>query len=157
MEPYLTLLDADALAARGVPADWRFGMADRVRFAELDALQHVNNAAYLSWFEMLRVHYLRDIGLTSYDLKTGPEIVIKALDCQYHAPMFLSEDYVVTARTISFRRSSFRMAYAVFAPDPRAEGSALIVLLDRETGEKSPIPDGVRAAFADRDGATDET
>ena len=154
--PFLTPLDAQALAARGVPDDWRFGMADRVRFAELDALKHVNHAAYLAWFEMLRVHYVRDIGLSSYDLQTGPEIVLKAIDCQYHAPMFLGEDYVVTARTVSFRRTSFRMAYAVFAPDLRVEGSALIVLLDRDSGQKTPIPEHVRTAFVTRDAARDE-
>lgn len=157
MGPFLTPLDADALAARSVPSEWRFGMADRVRFAELDPLRHVNHAAYLAWFEMLRVHYVRDIGLSSYDLATGLEIVLKSIDCQYHAPMFLGEDYIVTARTVGFRRTSFRMAYAVFAPDLRVEGSALIVLLDRDTGAKTPIPEDVRAAFVARDGAEAES
>lgn len=154
--PFLTLLDPDALAAFGVPDDWRFGMADRVRFSELDALNHVNHATYLSWFEMLRVHYVRDIGLASYDLKSGPELVLKAIECAYHAPMHLGEDYVVTTRTASFRRTSFRMEYAVFAPTLRVEGSALVVLLDRATGEKAPIPDAVRSAFVARDSATED-
>ena len=156
MGPFLTPLDAAALAARGVPPEWRFGMADRVRFAELDPLRHVNHAAYLAWFEMLRVHYVRDIGLSSYDLVTGLEIVLKAIDCQYHAPLHLGEDYVVTARTVGFRRTSFRMHYGVFAPDLRVEGSALIVLLDRDSGQKTPIPEHVRTAFVTRDAARDE-
>ena len=155
-EPFLIPLSASALAGRGVPSEWRFGMADRVRFAELDALKHVNHAAYLAWFEMLRVHYVRDIGLRSYDLASGPDIVLKSIDCQYHAPMFLSEEYIVTARTVSFRRSSFRMRYAVCAPDLRVEGAALSVLLERDTGSKAAIPGPVRDAFVARDNAIDE-
>ena len=54
--PYLVPLGPDALAAQGIPPHWRFGMADRVRFTEIDALNHANHTTYLRWFEMLRVH-----------------------------------------------------------------------------------------------------
>ena len=38
-------------------------MADRVRFGELDALNHVNNVVYLRWYETLRVLYLEAYGI----------------------------------------------------------------------------------------------
>ena len=152
---FLVPLDGPALAAAGIPGGWPFGMADRVRFSEIDALDHVNHTAYLRWFESLRVHYARDYGVTAYD-GTGPQVVLKGLEAAYHAPMFLDEDYIVTARTVSFRRTSFRMHYAVFAPEIRVEGWALVVLLGPDGTGRTPLDDAVKARFTERDGAVDE-
>ncbi|MCV6597754.1 MAG: acyl-CoA thioesterase [Mangrovicoccus sp.] len=154
--PYLSPLDAEALAKRGVPAQWRYGLADRVRFSELDALGHVNNTVYLTWFETLRVNYLRDLGLSKFDGAAPYDLVLKHLECSYHAPTFLDEPYLLTARTVSFRNTSFRMEYAVFAPDCRAEGSAVILLVERESGAKTAIPQEIRQLFMDHDGAKAE-
>lgn len=55
--PFLTPLSPEQLRAAGVPDGWSFGMADIVRFHELDALNHVNNVAYFRWFETLRIPY----------------------------------------------------------------------------------------------------
>jgi acyl-CoA thioester hydrolase len=154
--PFLTPLDAAALAAQGIPSEWRFGMADRVRFAELDALNHVNHTAYLRWFETLRLHYVRAYGFSAYD-GTGPELVLKGVEMAYHAPMHLSETYIATARTLSYRTSSFRMAYAVHAPDCRAEGTALIVQLRRGSAEKVPLDPQLRHRLTRIDGAEDHS
>lgn len=153
--PFLTALDRPALAAAGVPEPWAYGMADRVRFAELDALAHVNHTAYLRWFEALRVHYVRDYGISPYD-GSGPRLVLRHVEAGYRAPMFLGEDYIVTARTASFRRTSLRMEYAVFAPDLRAEGAAVVVLLERGADVKMPLTEAQRATLAARDGAVAE-
>jgi len=59
MIPFLTPLDVAQLRASHIPEPWSYGIADRVRFGEIDVLGHVNNAAYLRWFENLRIQYLR--------------------------------------------------------------------------------------------------
>jgi acyl-CoA thioester hydrolase len=69
MLTYHAPIDAPGLRALGIPAPWAFGLADRVRFAEIDALGHVNNTAYLTWFESFRLPYLKARGVTDY----GPE------------------------------------------------------------------------------------
>ncbi len=153
--PYLIPLGAGDLAAYGVPPEWRYGMADRVRFSEIDALDHVNHTACLRWFESLRLPYCRDYGISRYN-QTSPELVLKAVEARYHAPMFTSEDYVVTARTVSFRTSSFRMEYAVFAPDLRTEGSAVVVLLQRDGGGRFELTYDMKRTFVERDGARAE-
>ena len=50
MTDFLTPLSIETLRAAGIPDPWTYGQADRVRFYELDALNHVNNTAYLRWF-----------------------------------------------------------------------------------------------------------
>jgi len=152
--PYLTPLTRALLDGAGVPPGWPFAIADRVRFSEIDALGHVNHTAYLRWFEQLRVLYLREWGISPYD-GSGPIVVVKSLTMEYRREMFLAEDYVVAARTASFRRASFEMHYAVFAPDLRAEGTAVIVLLDRAGAGRHALTEADMQRMREVDGATD--
>ena len=50
MMDYLRTLDRPALEQLGITS-WPYGYADCVRFHELDALNHVNNVVFLTWFE----------------------------------------------------------------------------------------------------------
>ncbi len=79
---YLTPLPVLELRAAGVPAPWTFGLRDKVRFYELDALNHVNNTPYLLWFETLRVRWFSDYGLSDYG-PDDPTFVLKGVTCDY--------------------------------------------------------------------------
>jgi acyl-CoA thioester hydrolase len=158
---YHTPLDTTALRALGIPAPWTFGLADRVRFGELDALGHVNNTAYLRWFESFRLPYLEAREVTDYG-PDSPRLVLKRASCDYMAEMLNGTDYVVTGRTRAFRRTSFTMEFGVWLPDPggarqTAAGEAIIVLLDRDGPGRHPIPEAGRHAFATLDGAVEDT
>lgn len=156
MTDYILPLSLDALRARGIPEPWTFGVADRVRFYELDALNHVNNTTYLRWFETTRVRWLADYGISHYRPE-DPTLVIRQIVCDYLAPMFLNEDYVVTARCVSFRNTSFRKDYAVWSDGQiKVKGSAVIVITTDDGASKRPLPDTVRTTFTERDGAINE-
>jgi len=71
----------------------------------------------------------------------------------FEREMRLGEDYVVTGRTAWFRTSSFFMEYAVFAPDLRVTGEALIVLRSPDGTTRWPLSEANRATLAARDGA----
>ncbi len=150
--PFLTPLDAAQLRAAGLPEPWSYGFADRVRFGEIDVLGHVNNAAYLQWFENLRIAYFRDYGL--YDLiGSAPKLVLKNIGLDFKAEVKLGDDYILTGRTVEIRRTSFIMQYAVFVRGAlTTTGHAVIVNLDDDNG-KLALPDGLRTTFMDRDGA----
>lgn len=150
--PYLTPLGPDQLARAGVAGIWRYGIADRVRFHEIDALGHVNNARYLSWFEAFRLPYLRDYGISDYG-PGGPRLVLRSVEAEFLAEMREGEDYLVAGRTAWFRTSSFLMEYAVLAPDLRARGSALVVLRSADGAGKWPLTEANRRTLAERDGA----
>ncbi len=153
MTEFLTPLSGDTLRGLGIPEPWTFGQADRVRFYELDALGHVNNTAYLRWFETVRVGWFAEYGLSWYRPE-DPTFVLRAITCDYHAPMFLNERYVVTARCESFRRTSFRKLYAVWADGQlKVEGSAIIVMTDRAGTTKLPLPEAWLTTLETRDGA----
>ncbi|MEX3015534.1 acyl-CoA thioesterase [Gymnodinialimonas hymeniacidonis] len=156
---YHTPLGADTLRALGIPKPWTFGLADRVRFGELDALGHVNHTAYLRWFESFRLPFLKARGVTDYG-PSAPRLVLKQVECTYLAEMGLGLDYVVTGRVSRFRNTSFTMEFAVWLPGETAQetarGGAVVVLLNRDGPGRYAIPEAGRCAFIAEDGAVSE-
>ena len=151
--PYHTPLPIQTLRDLGIPEPWNYGIADRTRFCELDPVGHVNNVAYLQWFEAFRVHYLVDYGI-AYNGDDSPFPVLRRVEVDYLAEMNLREDYVVTGRTKSMRTTSMEMEYAVWAGGQmRALGRAVLVFMTK-TGRHS-LTDAQRATLVRRDGTVD--
>lgn len=149
--PYLIPLNEDALRAEGVPEPWTYGMKDRVRFGEIDALNHVNNTAYLRWFEQFRVRYLRDYGISDYG-PDAPVLVLRQVQVDYLSELKFNEDYIVVGRSAEMRSTSWTMEYAVFAGGKmRTASKAVIVMLKPDSSGKMPIPEDVRTVLKQRD------
>jgi len=140
------------LRAAGVAAPWVFGRRDWVRSGEIDALSHTNNTVYLGWFETVRVGYLRTLVPWIYPRY---QTALKSLTADYHKQTVINEEYLVVSRTRSFRTTSFVQEYAVLAPDLRTSGTAVVVLVEAETGKKVPLPEELREYFLENDGAED--
>lgn len=152
--PYLTPLTADEQRAAGIPDPQVLAMADRVRFAELDTLNHVNNKAYMEWFETARVEYINRHCVAFYDEMERPRTVIRNGNIHYIREMVLGEDYVATAQVTGFRESSVVMDQQLWSGGTlRARMSAVLVTLLPDGSGKYPLPEPLRQAFADRDGA----
>lgn len=151
--PFLTPLTSDQISRAGVPGRWSFGYADQVRFAELDALNHVNNVAYLSWFETARVRYFQAWGLSEYR-PHDPQIVVRAQTAEYLSPMLRETPYIIATRTIAYRRTSFTMEYICFAQGVKATGTSVLVTLEHDGVTKRVLPDDLLSKFRDIDGVT---
>ena len=154
MPPFLVTLDAAQLRAEGIDG-FAWGYADRVRFHELDALAHVNNNAFLRWFETARVLYMLDYGVSGFSRgPDDPQLVVRRQVADYLAPMFHDESYIVTARTRLVKASSFVMEYAVHSGGSlRATGEAVMVSLEPDGLTRRPHkPDAIKA-MKERDGA----
>ena len=150
MTDYINELDVSALEAQGITG-WPYGMADQVRFHELDALAHVNNVAYLRWFETLRVRYIQAYGMTSYT-PDDPQLVVRAQSADYLAPMFQDEHYVVTTRARLLKTSSLIMDYAVFSGGViKATGDAVIISLEQDGKTRRHHYAAAREAIIARD------
>ena len=152
--PYLTPLSPDQQRSLGLPEIWPLALADRVRFAELDPLNHVNNVAYLIWFEGSRVAYFKHVGLSTYeDGASEPRIVIRRGEMDWLQEMVADEDYVVCTRTIAYRNTSFTLLQEIWSGGTkRARFECVIVLLQPDGSGRMPIPDAIRARFHEVDG-----
>lgn len=152
MTPFLTPLDTPSLRAAGIPDPWTFGMADRVRFGEIDALNHVNNVVYLRWYETLRVIYLEHYGIYN-DAGPDPKFVVKTVGLDYKAEVMRGAPYINVARTVAMRNTSFSMEYATFVSGKiTTTGTAVVVVLNADN-TKRPLTDALRNTFVTRDGA----
>ncbi len=138
--PFLTPLTKAQRKAAGLGGEWVYAKADRVRFHELDPLNHVNNVAYFSWFETLRVEYLMQVKATNYG-DDDPQVVVASNYARYFKPMYLGQNYVMATRTKSFRNSSFVMEYGVFVKgELMCGGECLVVILEQDGVTKRPLP-----------------
>ena len=140
------------LAGGGITG-WPYGLADRVRFYELDALNHVNNVAFLRWFESIRVSYVQDYGLSRYKPE-DPQLVVRRQCADYLAPMLQNESYIVTARTRLIKASSLLMDYAVYSGGVlKAEGDAVIISVEQDGKTRRTHNAEARARIIAEDGA----
>ena len=69
----------------------------KIRFSDLDAMRHVNNATYLSYLEEARIAYFKDVlNLPKNDLDFGA--VVARIEMDYLQPLILGEEIEVLTR-----------------------------------------------------------
>ncbi len=118
-----------------------------VRWGDMDAMGHVNNAAYFTYFESARILYFDRIGLNESFKKTGVGPILASTRCDYVKAMTYPDQCVVGARVREVRTTSFTMDYAVFRGAERevaAVGSGVVVLFDYKKNVKVAIPGELR-------------
>jgi acyl-CoA thioester hydrolase len=118
-----------------------------VRFSDLDALGHVNNATYFVYYEIARVAYLRAVTgkpVTLEDIK----LVIVDAACRYRSPALLGEVLAVGIRVSAMRRSSFAFEYGIREQSGGrlvAEGRTVQTVFDHHRQRVMPIGADFRA------------
>ncbi len=120
-----------------------------VRFRDIDAMGHVNNAVYATYTEQARTRYARDVLET--DLSSVPT-VLASLSIEYRRPVLLSDGAVTVSIDVpEIGTSSLPMEYTIATPDGdvAAEAESTQVFLDPETERPAPIPEPYRSAIVD--------
>jgi acyl-CoA thioester hydrolase len=122
-----------------------FTIAIEVRFRDLDAIGHVNNAVYLTYIESARVAYwLHVTGRTGI---SAVDIILARAEVDYRSPVVLGETIEVAVRTVSMRRSSFVLAFTMTEKGSGrvvAEARNVAVYYDYAAARSQPIPEGIR-------------
>ncbi len=81
-----------------------------IRFADIDALGHVNNAIYLTYFEIARSAYWAEI--IEWDWKLFGIIIRKSV-VDYLKPIILADEVYAYVRTSKIGNSSFELDYVL--------------------------------------------
>lgn len=150
---FLTPLSAQEQLHHGLSQAFPLALADRVRFSELDILHHVNNKAYLGWFETARVSYFDQYCGQHFQDMPAPRNVLRNANVHYIREMVLDEPYIVTARVTSFRTTSYVMEQQIWSQDLRATLEAVMVLRTPDGANGYPLPETLRKQFVELDGA----
>ena len=129
------------------PTNFTYYHPITVRFADLDAQVHVNNAVYLTYLESARLGYYEQAGIWRPEngLLTG--MVVAHIDIDYLTPIYFGQTIQVGLRLARMGHKSFTLAFqieTILEHTPLARGTSVMVTIDSNTGTSIPIPDGWR-------------
>lgn len=119
----------------------------RVRYAETDQMGVVYHGNYAQYFEMGRVEWLRNLGL-SYSVmeKQGVMLPVVSLSLNYKKPA--RYDDLLTVRTIFKKQESVKIEfdYEIYneAGQLLTIGNSVLVFVDMKTGRPVLPPEYVR-------------
>ena len=123
-----------------------------IRWRDLDAYRHVNNAVYATYLEECRDELMeRALG----DAGDVWDYVLARVAIDYRRELTQADDAVVVRCTVErIGNSSITLREEIRTPagELAAEAEAVIVARDRETGRSRPLGEVERAAFERADG-----
>ena len=124
--PYTRVMHQDSSIPgpdpRDLPGRFQHRIDINVRFADTDAMGHVNNAVYLTYCEIARIRYWTDVTGQPIALGTkGAESLILAeARITYRAPAFHGEIVTVETRATRIGRTSFTLEHRLLAAEAGA-------------------------------------
>jgi acyl-CoA thioester hydrolase len=122
---------------------YTFSTTVRVRFADTDAQGVAHNTAYLVWFEVARVEYLRAYAGGYQSLRDhGIEAVVLESHSRYIVPARFDDVLHVHARCLDVRGARFRFEYAIARDDGTllADGYTTHACVDAGTLRPTRVP-----------------
>jgi len=121
----------------------------RMRWADMDALGHMNNTVYLRCLEQARISWFDQLGVDYAAGTEGP--VLGSVRCRFRIPAVYPADLVISLYADRPRNSSFVLRSAISdKSEPRriyATGEAVMVWIDLADGKSRPLPQWLREQF----------
>jgi len=123
----------------------------KVRWGDMDALGHINNAAYFVYCEQARIEAIAAMDPGRDHMArgnaTGPVVVSAALD--FHLPVVHPATLDIHVSGGPPGRSSFKTYYEIRDHDAPerlySSGTAQVVWADLEQGRSVPLPETIRS------------
>jgi acyl-CoA thioester hydrolase len=142
--------------------DFPFTMPIEVWFRELDAMGHVNNAVFFTYFEEVRTRYWMSLVSEAgepADLRKLGFIVVHA-ECDYASQATMGEPLLIGCRVAGIGRKSFQFDYRIVSGEERSDAVARIVatgksiqaLYDWDAKTTVPFGDELRRKIETREG-----
>ena len=142
---------------RDLAGDFAFCREVEVRFADTDAMGHVNNARYLTYCEIARAAYYEAV--TGRQLPLGVHgategMILADVRVTFRAPAFYGETLSVETRVSRIGTSSFTMEHRLTAPESRygplrlvATAESVLVTYDYAAEHPIPVPPELNEAI----------
>jgi acyl-CoA thioester hydrolase len=101
-----------------------------------------NNAAYLGWFEVGRVEFLRELGHSYADVHAGGmDMVVVEAHAEYVRALRFDDEFAVECACTQVRGASFTFTYELTrGDDPVCRGSTRHACVDRATMRPVRVP-----------------
>ncbi|MGB3947043.1 MAG: thioesterase family protein [Bacteroidia bacterium] len=119
----------------------------QIRFKDIDMMGHVNNANYITYFELARLTYfdaLKDEGVTIDWVNEG--VILAKIEMEYKQPILLEDKAFVTTWVSRIGSKSFDMTCSIVrlvdgVEVEAARGLAVIVCFNYKANETIAIPE----------------
>ena len=124
-----------------------FEHRERVRFRDLDAMGHVNNAVFLTYIESARVAFLQHLGaaVTLEDMS----IIVARIEIDFRAPVGFGEEVAISVHASRFGEKSFDLDYELrVGGKVVARAKSVLVSYDYARGEAVALPQEWREKLA---------
>ncbi len=121
-----------------------------VRWRDLDAFNHVNNANFMTYLEEARIRWFETLDGPWVDDAFAP--LLAAVQMQYRQPIPYPADVVVELMAGRVGTTSLTLEHRIRGGDgvaTYADGHSVLVWIDRVSGRPAPLPEAVRAAASD--------
>ena len=123
-----------------------FRMPIDLRWRDLDAFNHVNNANFMTYVEEARIRWFESAG--NDWLSNGRIPLLAAVRMNYRLPIPYPARVFVELLTERVGNSSLTLGHRIVGEDDRlyADGHSVLVWIEMASGRPVPLPDAVRAA-----------
>ena len=128
-----------------------------VRFRDIDAFGHVNNASFVTYLEQARVRFLIDV--LRVDVVQSLPVILAALQVDFRSPILFGDEVGIGTRVDWIGNTSLSMSHRMTARGDGedservvAEAGTVLVAYDYETERPIRVPDAWRTAFAAHEG-----
>lgn len=119
----------------------------QVRFADIDVMGHVNNAVYLSYFEMTRVHYFQELLGLTWDWKAHGVLLVRN-EIDYIKPILIQHVPEITMFLEEIGSKSIRLSYEVKVNgELYTKGASVMVTFDSIANKTIPVPEEMKVAM----------
>lgn len=120
-----------------------------VRWSDMDAFNHVNNARYLTYLEEARIHWFERMDEEWVTDASAP--IVAAIQMNYRMPVPYPVELVVELTRERIGGTSLTIGHRFVGADGRTlygDGHVVVVWIDRRTGKPIPLPEAVVKAMA---------
>lgn len=127
----------------------------QVRWGDLDALGHVNNSNYFTFFETARFAYIDRVSPGRALVEGGMGPILASTGCDFVRPVEFPATLVLSTRVVKVGSSSFEAEHLVrdrATGEIHAVGRAVLVMYDYRSRQKVPIPSWLRDGIREIDG-----
>lgn len=150
------------MSAEDHTESYRVWLPVDVRWADMDAMGHVNNAKYFTYCESARMRYFEVVDLyrEGAGSELGPAVVTAT--CNFRAQVRHPAALEVGARASAIGTKSFTLEYLIRhrdgdgdgddGGDVVADGSSVVVWVDYAAGKAEPLPAALVARIRALDG-----
>jgi acyl-CoA thioester hydrolase len=119
----------------------------QVRFSDCDMMGHVNNAVYLSYFEMARIHYFGILLAKDRDWKRDG-VLLRKNEVEYLKPVLLNDVPEISVFLDHIGNKSFSVAYELKVNgELRTIGKSILVCYNSIERKSFEVTDELRSAL----------